>query len=163
MIRSIVCLFLIALIFSACTKEVKENEKISAKTVEEALIRELIDNYTHAYNTGDIESAIELIDANYRGIVADSSDVLGKEGLHDDLLQYKRQYPDGKWGTKIEEVVIGNDYAYVFSSSSFLMPHPIEQNLSPIYSERSVRILKKEKTQGWKIFRYLATPTFTYD
>ncbi len=163
MIRSIVCLFLIALIFSACTKEVKENEKISAKTVEEALIRELIDNYTHAYNTGDIESAIELIDANYRGIVADSSDVLGKEGLHDDLLQYKRQYPDGKWETKIEEVVIGNDYAYVFSSSSFLMPHPIEQNLSPIYSERSVRILKKEKTQGWKIFRYLATPTFTYD
>lgn len=163
MIRSIAYLFLFALIFSACTKEVREGEKKSAKSADEALVRELIDNYTTAYNTGDIESAIQLIDINYRGIIADSSDVLGKEGLHDDLLQYRRQYPEGKWETKIEEIVIGNDYAYVFSSSSFLMPHPIDQNLSPIYSERSVRILKKEKTQGWKIFRYLATPTFTYD
>ncbi|MEW6653410.1 MAG: nuclear transport factor 2 family protein [Bacteroidota bacterium] len=163
MIRSTLIFVLLALLFTTCTKEVRENVKISAKSADETYIREVIENYTAAYNAGDIESAIEFIDINYRGMTADSLDIFGQEGIHDDLLQYRRQYPEGKWETKIEEITIGDGYAYVLCSSSFLMPHPIEQKFSPIYSERSVRILKKEKPRGWKIYRYLAAPTFTYD
>jgi len=163
MIRSIIFFVLAVFIFSSCTKEVKEYEKSSAKSADEALITEVIENYTKAYNAGDIETAIEFIDVNYRGVVADSSDILGQEGVHNDLLQYRRQYPEGKWETKIDEITIGDGYAYVFCSSSFLLIHPIEQKYSPIYSEKSVRILRKEKNQGWKIYRYLSTPTFTYD
>ncbi|KAF0149936.1 MAG: hypothetical protein FD143_2660 [Ignavibacteria bacterium] len=161
--RSILISILLSFTFLSCTKEVRETERKSAKTADEVAIRELIENYTIAYNAGDIETAIEFIDINYRGVVADSSDIFGQDGLHEDLLQYRRQYPEGQWKTTIDEITIGDGYAYVLCSSSFLMPHPIEQKLSPIYSERSVRILKKEKPRGWKIYRYLATPTFTYD
>lgn len=163
MIRTILISLLLVFAFISCTKEVREYEKKDAKNADEALIREVIENYTAAYNGGDIETAIEFVDANYRGVIADSSDILGQEGLREDLLQYRRQYPEGKWETRIEEMIIDNSYSYVFCASSFLMPHPIEQKMSPIYSERSVRILKKEKNRGWKIYRYLATPTFTYE
>jgi ketosteroid isomerase-like protein len=163
MIRTILVLILLAITFSSCTKEVREDEKKSVKTADEAAIREIIENYTTAYNTGDIETASEFFDSNYRGVVADSSDITGPEGVREDLLQYRRQYPEGKWETKIDEITIGDGYAYVICSSSFLMQNPIDQKPSPIYSERSIRVLKKEKTEGWKIFRYLATPAFTYD
>lgn len=163
MIRTILLSFLFAFTFSSCTKEVREDEKKSIKTADEAAIREVIENYTTAYNTGDIETAAEFFDSNYHGIVADSSDIIGPEAMRDDLLQYRRQYPEGKWETKIEEITIGDGYAYVICSSSFLMPNPIEKKPSPIYSERSIRVLRKGKNQGWKIFRFLATPTFTYE
>lgn len=155
--------FLLAFTFSACTKEVREDEKKAAKTADEAAIREVIENYTTAYNAGDIETAVEFFDINYRGVVADSADIIGQDAIREDLLQYRRQYPEGKWKTRIEEITISDGYSYVLCASSFLMPNPIEQKLSPIYSERSIRILKKEKNQGWKFFRFLATPTFTYD
>ncbi|MDP2035792.1 MAG: DUF4440 domain-containing protein [Ignavibacteria bacterium] len=163
MIRTILLSFLLVLTFSSCTKEVREDEKKSAKTADEAAIREVIENYTTAYNTGDVETAAEFFDSNYLGIVADSEDIVGPDAMRDDLLQYRRQYPEGKWETKIDEITIGDGYAYVICSSSFLMPNPIEKKPSPIYSERSIRVLRKEKTQGWKIYRFLATPTFTYE
>lgn len=163
MIRKILSMLLLTVILFSCTKEVREDEKKSAKSADETAIREVIENYTTAYNAGDIETATEFFDTNYRAVVADSSDIIGTDDVREDLLQYRRQYPEGKWETKIEEVTIGDGYAYVFCASSFLMPHPIERKLSPIYSERSIRILRKEKNQGWKIFRFLATPTFTYD
>ena len=43
------------------------------------------------------------------------------------------------------------------------MPDVIEKNLNPIYSEKGIRILKKQKDGSWKIYRYVSTPIFTYD
>jgi hypothetical protein len=163
MIRKLGFLFTVGLLLTACTKEVPERERKASKSEEEISVRKVIDNYYLAYNNGDVETASDLIDAGYRGIVSDSIDVNGIEETKEDLLKYSRQYPKGQWEAKIEEVTMGENFAIVLCTSSFLMPDPVEKKPTPIYSERSMRILKKDKVKGWKIFRYLATPTFTYD
>ncbi len=154
---------ILLLFFTACTKEVPESERKISKAVDEEAIRKLINHFYTAYNTGDIETAITLIDENYKGIVPDSEDVNGIENLTNELYQFKNEYPEGKWEFNIEELLIENNLAYVIMSGSFLMPDPIEKKMSPIYSERSIKILKKEKNEGWKIFRSLSFPTFTYN
>ena len=163
MTRRFVVLLIVLPFLASCTKEVPERERKSRISSEEANVRSVIDNYFIAYNAGDIETAVELLDTNYRGMVSDSIDVNGIDEAKEDLLKYYRQYPKGAWDSKIEEVLVGDGYAVVMCTSSFLMPSPIENKPSPIYSERSMRVLKKDKISGWKIFRYLATPIFTYD
>ncbi|MEM3373453.1 MAG: nuclear transport factor 2 family protein [Candidatus Anstonellales archaeon] len=156
--------FLILILFvTACTKEVPESEKRIAKTAEEEAIRKLIDHFYTAYNSGDIETAVTLIDENYKGMAADSDDVIGVEALTNELYQYRKEYPEGKWEIKIEELSVENNLAYVIIYGSFLMPDPIEKKMNPIYSERSIKILKKDKNEGWKIFRSLSIPTLTYN
>jgi len=156
--------FLILILFvTACTKEVPESENRIAKTAEEEAIRKLIDHFYTAYNSGDIETAVTLIDENYKGMAADSDDVIGVEALTNELYQYRKEYPEGKWEIKIEELSVENNLAYVIIYGSFLMPDPIEKKMNPIYSERSIKILKKDKNEGWKIFRSLSIPTLTYN
>ncbi|MEG8990445.1 nuclear transport factor 2 family protein [Ignavibacteria bacterium 4148-Me] len=156
--------FLIFILFvTACTKEVPESEKRIAKTAEEEAIRKLIDHFYTAYNSGDIETAVTLIDENYKGMAADSDDVIGVEALTNELYQYRKEYPEGKWEIRIEELSVQNDLAYAIIYGSFLMPDPIEKRMNPIYSERSIKILKKDKNEGWKIFRSLSIPTLTYN
>ena len=163
MIRKIGFLLIMVLSFASCTKEVPERERKASKSTEELNVRKVIDNYFIAYNNGDIETAADLLDANYRGIVSDSIDISGIDAAKEDLLKYSKQYPHGSWETKIEEVTIGDTYSFVLCTSSFLMPNPVEHKPTPFYSERSMRVLRKDKISGWKIFRYLATPTYTYD
>lgn len=151
------------LIITACTKEVPEAEKKLSKSIEEKTVQETIENFIAAYNSDDIEKAASLFETNYIGVVADSDDVIGIEALRADLIHYRKQYPDGIWKITIDEILISGELAYVFTSGSFLMPDPIEKKMNPIYSERAIRILKKQKGDGWKIFRYLATPMFSYD
>ncbi len=155
-------LFLITLLIG-CTKEVPEAEKKLSKTIEEESVRKIINHYYTAFNSGDIETAVTLVDENYKGMAADSDDVIGVEALTNELYQYKNQYPEGKWEIQIEELSVQNDLAYVIIYGSFLMPDPIEKKMSPIYSERSIKILKKDKNEGWKIFRSLSVPTLTYN
>ncbi len=161
--KNFILYFFILLILFSCTKEVPETEKRNVKSIDETAVRELIENYFAAYNAGDIETAAEYFDNNYKVIATDSIDVVGYENAKEDLLQYYRQYPKGKWENNIEEITIGDGYAYVISSGSFLQPDPITNKLEPTYSERSIRILKKDKNKMWKIYRYLSAPTFTYD
>lgn len=157
-----ILLLIISLIAISCTKEVPERERKSKESAEEINIRKTIDNYFSAYNAGDVETAADLLDQGYRGIVSDSVDINGIEEAKDDLLKYVRQYPKGQWDTKIEEITLGDGYAFVLCTSSFTIPGPVDGK-NPIYSERSMRVLKRDKIRGWKIFRYLAAPTFTYD
>lgn len=151
------------LILSACTKEVPETEKKLSKSIEEKFLIETIDNFISAYNANEIEKAISYFDTNYKGFTTDSDDIEGVDALRNDLIHYRKQYPDGKWEIKYEEVTVAGEFAYVLTSSSFLMPDPIEGKMNPIYSERAIRILKKQKSDGWKIYRYMATPMFSYD
>ena len=150
------------LIITACTKEVPEAEKKLSKSFEEKSARETVENFVEAYNSNDIAKAASFFENDYRGVAADSDDVVGIDALKNELITYKKQYPDGKWEIKIDEVFISGELAYVFTSGSFLMLDPIERKMNPIYSERAIRILKEQKNDGWKIFRYLATPTFSY-
>ncbi len=162
MSRSILILLTVVFI-SACTKQVPEGEKKLSRSSEEMAVEQTIMNFVEAYNSNDIEKAITFFESDYRGMVSDSDDVVGLDMLGNDLIQYRKQYPGGKWEIKIDEVNISGELAYVFTSGSFLMPDPIEDKMSPIYSERAIRILRKQKNDGWNIFRYLATPTFSYD
>ncbi|MEG8946235.1 YybH family protein [Rosettibacter firmus] len=156
-------LLLIILFISGCTKEVPETEKRISKTVEEEAIQKLIEHFYTAYNSGDIETAVTLIDEHYKGMAPDSEDVNGVDNLTNELYQFKNEYPEGKWEIKIEELTVENNLAYVIINGSFLMPDPIEKKMNPIYSERSIKILKKEKNEGWKIYRSISLPTFTYN
>lgn len=156
-------LLLVLITLFGCTKEVPENDKRNIRSADEAYVREIIENYFAAYNAGDIETAAEYFDNDYKSISTDSIDIVGYEAAKEDLLQYYKQYPNGRWENKIEEIIIGDGYAYVVSSGSFLMPDPIQNKLSPVYSERSIRILKKDKNKIWKLYRYLSASTFTYD
>ena len=151
------------LIITSCTKDVPETEKKFSKSLEEKSARETIENFVAAYNSDNIEKAVSSFEADYKGVVTDSDDVAGLDALRNELLSYRKQYPDGKWEIKFDEILISGELAYIFTSGSFLMPDPIEKKMSPIYSERAIRILKKQKNDGWKIFRYLATPMFSYD
>jgi ketosteroid isomerase-like protein len=160
--RPILILSIIILI-SACTKQVPEGEKKLSRSSEEMAVEQTIMNFIEAYNSNDIEKAVSFFENDYKGVVSDSDDVVGLDMLRNDLIQYRKQYPGGKWEIKIDEVNISGELAYVFTSGSFLMPDPIEDKMSPIYSERAIRILRKQKNDGWNIFRYLATPTFSYD
>jgi ketosteroid isomerase-like protein len=152
-----------AFIFTSCTKDVPETEKKLLKSYEEKYVRETIQNFTSAYNSNDIEKAVSCFEADYKGIVGDAEEITGTDAVRNDLVQYRKQYPEGQWEITIDEITVSGDLAYVFTSGSFLMPDPIEHKMNPVYSERALRILKKQKDDGWKIFRYLAAPTFTYD
>ncbi|MCX6169366.1 MAG: hypothetical protein NTX65_08500 [Ignavibacteriales bacterium] len=162
MSKSILILSIIIL-FSACTKQVPEGEKRLVRTSEEKAVEQTVMNFIDAYNSNDMDKAVSFFESDYKGIISDSDDVVGVDMLRNELIQYKKQYPAGKWEIKIDEIDFSGELAYVFTTGSFLMQDPIENKMSPIYSERAVRILRKQKNDGWYIFRYLATPTFSYD
>ncbi len=151
------------LMLISCTKEVPEGAKRVSKSEEEMNAARTIEDYFAAYNSGDIEKAISFCDFEFKEILPDSDDVVRINGLKNDLVRYKKQYPDGKWEISIEEVMISGDLGYVMAKGSFIMPGVNARNINPIYSERSIRILKRQKNNKWKIFRYIAVPTFTYN
>lgn len=160
--RNLVLLVLVLAAF-ACTKEVPESDRKLAKSPDESSIREVIEKYYMAYNTGDIETAVNFFDVEYREVAPDSDDFLGYEELREELYQFRKQYPEGKWEFTIEELTVQNDFAYVISKNSFLLPDPVEAQMNPSYSERSIKILKRNKPEGWKIFRSFSVPAFSYD
>ena len=147
----------------ACTKEVPEGTKKISKSAEEITAAIIVEDFFVAYNSNDVEKAISFCDADYKEVLPDSDDVVGINGLRNDLARYRKQYPEGKWEIKIEETIVSGEFAYVMSKESFLMPAPVAENMNPIYSERSIRILKRQKDNKWKIFRYIGVPTFSYD
>ena len=151
------------LITAACTKEVPETEKKLSKSFEEKSVKETVDNFISAYNSGDVEKALSFVDPGYKGFATDSDDIEGLDSFRNDLNHYAKQYRDGKWEIKFDEVTVAGEIAYVLTSGSFLIPDPIEKKMSPIYSERALRILRKQKNDGWKIYIYMATPMFSYD
>jgi ketosteroid isomerase-like protein len=161
--RIIYAFLLIFILITNCTKEVPEAERKLSKSVDEARVRNVIEKFVASYNSGDVRAASEQYDENFQEITSDSLDVVGIESVRTELIGYQRQYPDGKWQIKIDEVIISDGYAFAICSSSFLMPDPVEKRMNPIHSERSIRILRRDRNGSWKIFRYLALPTYSYD
>lgn len=162
MYRFLIILLGVALITS-CTKDVPENEKKIARTINESDVRTAIENFTNNYNSGNLEAAAAFLSDDYKAIIPDSDEAINKENYIKEITLLNQQYPDGKWEVKIEEIVLGEDLAIATVLSSFMLPNPIENNMAPSYSERSLKILKKIKNDGWKIIRSSSVPTFTYE
>jgi ketosteroid isomerase-like protein len=150
-------------VLASCTKEVPERNKKVIKSSEGVLVASTITGFVDAYNQNDLESAASLLDDNYKGIVADSEETVNAKTTINELKHYRKQYPEGKWEIEIEEVFVSGDYAYTITKASFLVPGPIQGSVNPIFSERSIRILKKQKDDTWKIYRYIAAPTLSHD
>lgn len=155
--------FTLAAILISCTKEVPENAKKAIKTADDVSITKTIDEFFTCYNSNNIDSLTYYLDSEYKGFIPDSDDAVGALSTINDLKQYRKRYPDGLWQYKIEEINVGGDIAEVLTTASFMRPGPVSGKLNPIYSERSIRILRRAKDDGWKIYRYIAIPTFSYD
>ncbi|MBI5729694.1 MAG: hypothetical protein HY963_01015 [Ignavibacteriales bacterium] len=161
--RLIVAILMFLVLVPACTRDVPEAEKKIIKIADEDNARKTIQSFADAYNSNDLEKAISFFDLDYKSVVADSDALAGVDALRNEIINSQKEFPEGKWEITIDEGNISGEFAYFICSSSFLMPDVIEKNLNPIYSEKSIRILKKQKDGSWKIYRYVSTPIFTYD
>jgi len=161
--RLIVATLTLLILVPSCTKDVPETEEKIAKTTDEDNARMTIQNFVDAYNINDLEKAMSFFDSDYKGVVADSDDLAGVGALRQELVNSQKKFPEGKWELMVDEINLSGEFAYLICSGSFLMPDVIEKKLNPVYSEKSIRILKKQKDGSWKIYRYVSTPIFTYD
>ena len=161
--RYIVSALTFFVLVTACTKDVPEAEKEMIRTADNDNARKAIQSFADAYNSNDLEKAFSFFDMDYKGVVADSDDLAGVDALRNEMINSQKRFPEGKWEIIIDEVNISGEFAYFICTGSFLMPDVIEKKLSPVYSEKSIRILKKQKDGSWKIYRYVSTPIFTYD
>jgi len=161
--KRLISVISVILLLVGCTKQTPEGERKISKSVEENNVVGTIDSLISAYNSHDIEKAVSFLDLDFKGVVADSDNVVGYTEAKNAFYNLMKHYPDGKWNIKSEEVNISGEFAYVMTMGSFMVLDPIENKIIPIYSERSIRILKKQKEGTWKIFRYIAVPAFTYE
>jgi len=161
--KKLISIILLLLLIAGCTKQIPEGEKRISKTVEENNVINTIDSFIKAINSHEIETALSFIDSDFKGVIADSDNLVGFAEVKDIFYSLMKHYPNGKWNIKCEEVNISGEFAYIMTIGSFMVFDPVEKKINPVYSERSIRILKKQKDGAWKIFRYIAVPAFTYD
>ena len=161
--RYIVAVLMLSILITSCTKDVPETEKKIIRTADDENARMTIRNFADAYNSNDLEKALSFFDIDYKGVVADSDDLAGVDALRNELMSSQKKFPEGKWEIVIDEGNVSGEFAYFICTGSFLMPDVIEKKSNPVYSEKSIRILKKQKDGSWKIYRYVSTPIFTYD
>lgn len=155
--RRLILIVLLALIATSCTKEVPENEKGIIKSPDDKSVVATIENFLVAYNSNDIKKALKYFDADYRGITSRTNDVIGINALRGNLIAYQKQFPQSAWSTKIEEINVSGKVAFVISQESFIAPGTNSVNKKPVYNMYVIRILKKQKNDGWKINRSVLT------
>ncbi len=161
--RTISTLFILVIIFSSCTKEVPESEKKIVKTTNENEVRALINNYSSYFNSGDIKASLTVFSEDYSEYIPDTDNPVDLTVLENNLLNFRSQNPEGKLSITIEEVFVADELAAAQTFTSYLIPDPVEGKMNPVYSERSMKLLRKTKTTGWKIFRSLSSTAFSYD
>jgi len=161
--KRLILIITILLIIAGCTKQRSEGEKEISKPNDENNVITTINGFISAYNSHNIEKAVSYLDLDFKGVVADSDNVVGVAEARNAFYSLMNHYPEGKWNIKCEEINISGEFAYVMTVGSFMVLDPVENKIIPIYSERSIRILKRQKEGIWKIFRYIAVPSFTYE
>ena len=161
--KRLILIISLVLLIAGCTKQIPEGEKKISKTAEENNVINTIDGFISAYNSNDIKKVLSFFDNDFKGVIPDSDNVVGLTEVKNAFNSLMKHYPDGKWNIKCEEVNISGEFAYIMTFGSFMVFDPVEKKINPVYSERSIRILKKQKDGTWKIFRYIAVPAFTYD
>jgi ketosteroid isomerase-like protein len=161
--RLLSTLFILLFIVVSCTKEVPESEKNIVKSVNENEIKALINNHASYFNSGDVNSSLIMFSDDYSEYIPDSDAPVDLSVLENNLLNFRSQNPEGKLSITVEDLFISNDLAAAQTFTSYLVPDPIEGKLNPAYSERSIKLLRKDKNTGWKIFRSLSSTAFSYD
>ena len=147
---------------ASCTKEVPESEKKIARSTSEKEVTSLIDSFVVSFNSGIFEKMPSYFTNDYGGYTPDSDTALGPAQYKNELQKLRNRYPDGKLQVNVENVYVSEDLAAVQTFSSFMTFDPIEGKLSPLSSERSLKLLRKTKNDGWKIFKSLSVPAFSY-
>jgi hypothetical protein len=157
-------LFILLIVFVvSCTKEVPETEKKSAKTTYEKDIRKIFEAYADNFNSGNTEEVFVSFAENFKAVVPDSDNALDLTMYKDNLKRFRKQYPAGKLQITIEEIFVSEELGAVQLFTSFMAPDVLDGKLAPVYSERNIILLHKIKYDGWKIFRSLGTPAFSYN
>lgn len=158
-----ISLILFFTLIVSCTKEVPESEKQLTKSTNEKEIRAVVDNFTAAYNSGGIDNISNYFTSDYGGFVPDLDSAVGIAAYQSDLRNFRKQYPENEMHLKIEEVYISEEFAAVQTFGSYTTLDPVEGKKVPVYSERSIKLLRKVKNEGWKIFKSLSIPAFSYE
>jgi hypothetical protein len=140
---------------AACTKEIPENEKKSSKSPDEKIINDLLENYFSSINSDNIGKAVLLVDADYREISSDGNNIIGTNSLQNFLN--KQTSSMGKWKIKVEETNVSGEFAFVISEDTFISSNSNLKNHNSAYTIHAIRIMKKQKNDGWKIFRCVTT------
>jgi len=161
--RKLISFALLLTLVASCTKEVPESEKRLAKSTSEKEIGVIIENFSEAYNSGDIDKISSYLSIDYSGFVQDSDSAINMNTYLNELKNLRKQHPESKLQLKIEEVNVSEELAAVRTFGSYMVPDPIEGKMNPVYSERSIKLLHKVKNEGWKIFRSLSIPAFSYE
>lgn len=147
-------------IFTYCTKEIPEAERKTPRT-EEARLKKTIELWADFYNNGDLENLINLYTDDYVESMPNDNDIIGIDKIRSELSQYMSQYTGGKWKLTVEEIQVSEDFAFARINGEFEMNYG--KLPTTIYSERSLKIFKKQKNTGWKLYRTMRIPSFTYD
>ena len=99
---------------------------------------------------------------DYIGSYPQDDDVIGTDKMANDLSNYMKQYPGGVWKIDINEIGVSGDQAFARVTSTFSMPKDNNGGVAPIYSEKSLKILKRVKDNTWLIYRSMSFPAYTY-
>ncbi len=155
-----ISIILISFVLVQCTKQVPETERKSLRT-DEAQLTKTVERWENFYNNGDLESLITLYTDDYIESSPEDVDITGVDNVRSELSQYMSQYPGGKWKLTIEEVQVSGDLGFARIKGEFEMPYG--KFPATIYTERSLRILQRQRGNNWKFYRTMRLPTFTYD
>jgi len=157
-------LFISTIIFVvSCTKEVPETEKKLTKAVNEAEISKIIQDFQSSINSNDINAAINFLTEDFSSFVPDCDTAIDLYTFKNNLTLFKKQYPNGLIKIDIEEIFVSEELASVQTFTSYMNRDPVEEKMNPVYSERSIKLLRKQKLGSWKFFRMLSTTAYSYD
>ena len=160
--KNLVPLLIIISFVVSCTKEVPESEKKIARSTSENEIKSLIDSFVVSFNSGEFDKMHLYFAADYSGYIPDSDTAISLTEYKNELQKLHDRYPDGKLQVNVEDINVSEELAAVQTFSSFMTYDPIEGKSSPLSSERSIKLLRKAKNDGWKIIKSLSIPAFSY-
>ena len=151
------------ILLTACTKEVPETEKKSTRSANENDIRNLFLTLESSYNDGVFEKTISEYTNDFCAYDPDSDSSVNLIDYKNELAGYKNRNQESRLKINIEGIFISDDLAAVQTFSSFMMYNPIEKKYSATSSRRSINLLRKIRNDGWKIFRSLSIPAYSYE
>lgn len=158
-----ITIFILTAVLISCTKEVPEFEKKVAKNKSENEVRKIINDFQINFNDGKAEEAVLFFDENFSAYLPEVDTPINLLNYKNEILNFRLQRPGGKIAIEIEDVFADQELAAAQILTSYMDWDPVENKQSPVYSERSVILLKRNKLESWKIFRQLSTTAFTFD